>query len=126
MRVDTKCNLSDSLYNDTQFLLSLDVMDYSLLVGFDEDTNEIIVGIVGRFCIRSCLLLHRTNMGRTDFIRTFTWDKKLESWVKESGMLGGGKKDPTIVSPRMYRKRFRSAIDLYFCMIPDFWTHILD
>ncbi|KAK4513876.1 uncharacterized protein ATC70_005882 [Mucor velutinosus] len=107
MRVDTKCNLSDSLYNDTQFLLSLDVMDYSLLVGFDEDTNEIIVGIV-------------------DFIRTFTWDKKLESWVKESGMLGGGKKDPTIVSPRMYRKRFRSAIDLYFCMIPDFWTHILD
>ncbi|GAN02437.1 conserved hypothetical protein [Mucor ambiguus] len=76
-------------------------------VGFDEDTNEIIVGIV-------------------DFIRTFTWDKKLESWVKESGMLGGGKKDPTIVSPRMYRKRFRSAIDLYFCMIPDFWTHILD
>jgi 1-phosphatidylinositol-3-phosphate 5-kinase len=57
-----------------------------------------------------------------DFIRTFTWDKKLESWVKESGMLGGGKKDPTIVSPKMYRKRFRSAIDLYFCMIPDFWT----
>ncbi|GAA5799820.1 hypothetical protein HPULCUR_005239 [Helicostylum pulchrum] len=103
MRVDTKYNLSDSLFNDTQFLLNLDVMDYSLLVGFDEDTNEIIVGIV-------------------DFIRTFTWDKKLESWVKESGMLGGGKKDPTIVSPRMYRRRFRSAIDLYFCMIPDFWT----
>jgi hypothetical protein len=57
-----------------------------------------------------------------DFIRTFTWDKKLESWVKESGMLGGGNKEPTIVSPKMYRKRFRSAIDLYFCMIPDFWT----
>jgi hypothetical protein len=56
MRVDTKCNLSDSLYNDTQFLLSLDVMDYSLLVGFDEDTNEIIVGIVGTF-IYICLSL---------------------------------------------------------------------
>ncbi|KAI7898306.1 uncharacterized protein BX663DRAFT_525376 [Cokeromyces recurvatus] len=103
MKVDTKYNLSNSLYNDTQFLLSLDVMDYSLLVGFVEDSDEIVVGIV-------------------DFIRTFTWDKKLESWVKESGMLGGGKKDPTIVSPKMYRKRFRSAIDLYFCMIPDFWT----
>lgn len=62
------------------------------------------------------------NIFAPDFIRTFTWDKKLESWVKESGMLGGGKKDPTIVSPRMYRRRFRSAIDLYFCMIPDFWT----
>lgn len=48
MRVDTKYNLSDSLFNDTQFLLSLDVMDYSLLVGFDEDTNEIVVGIVGK------------------------------------------------------------------------------
>lgn len=48
MRVDTKYNLSDSLFNDTQFLLNLDVMDYSLLVGFDEDTNEIIVGIVGK------------------------------------------------------------------------------
>lgn len=49
MRVDTKCNLTDSLFNDTQFLLSLDVMDYSLLVGFDEDSNEIIVGIVGKY-----------------------------------------------------------------------------
>lgn len=48
MRVDTKYNLSDSLFNDTQFLLNLDVMDYSLLVGFDEDTNEMIVGIVGK------------------------------------------------------------------------------
>ncbi|KAI8058678.1 uncharacterized protein B0P05DRAFT_581564 [Gilbertella persicaria] len=82
-------------------------LDENLVERFNEDSDEIVVGIV-------------------DFIRTFTWDKKLESWVKESGMLGGGKKDPTIVSPRMYRKRFRSAIDLYFCMIPDFWTLILD
>ncbi|KAI8364609.1 hypothetical protein BD560DRAFT_491198 [Blakeslea trispora] len=135
MRVDTKYNLSDSLYNDTQFLLSLDVMDYSLLVGFDEDSDEIVVGIVGKF--HQGNIVSSKHFGLTavfffclfmtlDFIRTFTWDKKLESWVKESGMLGGGKKDPTIVSPRMYRKRFRSAIDLYFCMIPDFWTLILD
>ncbi|RCI01182.1 1-phosphatidylinositol-3-phosphate 5-kinase [Rhizopus azygosporus] len=103
MRVDTKNNLSDSLYNDTQFLVQIDVMDYSLLVGFDDEKNEIVVGIV-------------------DFFRTYTWDKKLESWVKESGMLGGVKRDPTIISPKMYRRRFRSAIDLYFVMIPDFWT----
>lgn len=56
MRVDTKYNLSDSLFNDTQFLLNLDVMDYSLLVGFDEDTNEIIVGIVGKYL---CMKLSR-------------------------------------------------------------------
>jgi hypothetical protein len=48
MHVDTKINLSDSLYNDTQFLLQLDVMDYSLLVGFDEEQNEMVVGIVGK------------------------------------------------------------------------------
>lgn len=48
MHVDTKINLSDSLFNDTQFLLQLDVMDYSLLVGFDEEQNEMVVGIVGK------------------------------------------------------------------------------
>ena len=24
-----------------------------------------------------------------DFIRQYTWDKKMETWVKSSGMLGG-------------------------------------
>jgi 1-phosphatidylinositol-3-phosphate 5-kinase len=57
-----------------------------------------------------------------DFIRTFTWDKKLESWVKESGILGGGGKGPTIVSPRQYRIRFREAMERYFLMVPDFWA----
>lgn len=51
MRVDTKNNLSDSLYNDTQFLVQIDVMDYSLLVGFDDERNEIIVGIVGKYIL---------------------------------------------------------------------------
>lgn len=58
----------------------------------------------------------------TDFIRTFTWDKKLESWVKESGILGGGGKEPTIVSPRQYRIRFREAMERYFLMVPDEWS----
>lgn len=55
MRVDTKNNLSDSLYNDTQFLVQIDVMDYSLLVGFDDEKNEIIVGIVGNDIYVPCL-----------------------------------------------------------------------
>lgn len=57
-----------------------------------------------------------------DFIRTFTWDKKLESWVKESGILGGGGKEPTIISPKQYRIRFREAIERYFLTTPDFWS----
>ena len=50
---------------------------------------------------------------QSDFIRTFTLDKKLESWVKESGFLGGGGKEPTIVSPKLYKNRFREAMDRY-------------
>jgi len=42
----------------------------------------------------------------TDFIRTFTWDKKLESWVKERGFVGGGNKEPTIVTPKQYKNRY--------------------
>jgi 1-phosphatidylinositol-3-phosphate 5-kinase len=56
-----------------------------------------------------------------DFIRTFTWDKKLESWVKESGILGGGR-EPTIVTPKQYRLRFKEAMERYFLMVPDFWA----
>lgn len=62
MRVDTKFNLSDSLFNDTQFLLNSDVMDYSLLVGFDEDTNEIIVGIVGKVSFTNILKVYPTDL----------------------------------------------------------------
>lgn len=75
-------------------------MDYSLLVGIDNESNELVIGIV-------------------DFIRTFTWDKKLESWVKETGLLGGGGSEPTIVTPRQYKNRFREAMDRYFLMVPD-------
>ncbi|KAG2221193.1 hypothetical protein INT45_000233, partial [Circinella minor] len=103
LRSHSKEMLRGSLHNDTLFLSRLDVMDYSLLVGVDEENRELIVGIV-------------------DFIRTFTWDKKLESWVKESGILGGGGKEPTIISPKQYRLRFREAMDRYFLMVPDFWT----
>ncbi|KAL0090126.1 hypothetical protein J3Q64DRAFT_1636260, partial [Phycomyces blakesleeanus] len=71
--------------------------------GIDEERQELVVGIV-------------------DFIRTFTWDKKLESWVKESGFLGGGGKEPTIVSPKQYRIRFREAMERYFFMVPDLWA----
>ncbi|KAI8054171.1 uncharacterized protein B0P05DRAFT_591564 [Gilbertella persicaria] len=103
IRAHSKEILRSSLHNDTLFLSNRNVMDYSLLVGIDEEKQELVVGIV-------------------DFIRTFTWDKKLESWVKESGILGGGGKEPTIVSPRQYRIRFREAMERYFLMVPDFWA----
>lgn len=53
-----------------------------------------------------------------DCIRTFTWDKKLESWVKEKGFAGGGGKKPTVTSPREYKHRFREAMERYVLEAP--------
>jgi 1-phosphatidylinositol-3-phosphate 5-kinase len=78
LRDHSKRILRTALWNDTLFLSNLNVMDYSLVVGVDTENNELVVGVV-------------------DYIRTFTWDKKVESWVKDLG--GGGRGDPTIVTP---------------------------
>ncbi|KAJ3115312.1 1-phosphatidylinositol-3-phosphate 5-kinase, partial [Nowakowskiella sp. JEL0407] len=98
IREHSKIVLQTSVFNDTLFLSKWHVMDYSLLVGIDEENHTLVVGIV-------------------DYIRTFTWDKKLESWVKETGFLGGGGNQPTIVSPRQYKSRFREAMSRYFLMV---------
>jgi 1-phosphatidylinositol-3-phosphate 5-kinase len=60
----------------------------------------------------------RTNQA-SDYIRTYTWDKKLESWVKDASFLGGGahKGEPTIVTPKQYKARFRSAMERYFPLV---------
>lgn len=86
------------------FLQSIDVMDYSLLVGVDEEKHELVLGII-------------------DFMRQYTWDKHLETWVKASGILGGPKNSsPTVISPKQYKKRFRKAMSAYFLMVPDQWS----
>jgi hypothetical protein len=38
-------------------------------------------------------------VGIIDYIRTFTWDKRLEMWIKSSGLMGGSGNLPTVVSP---------------------------
>jgi hypothetical protein len=59
----------------------------------------------------SASLVADSENSNTDFIRTFTWDKKLESWVKERGFVGGGTKEPTIVTPRQYKNRCAIVVD---------------
>ncbi|CAH0730029.1 unnamed protein product, partial [Brenthis ino] len=81
---------------DTRFLADNGVMDYSLLLAVHADT--LVLGII-------------------DYIRTFTWDKKLEHLVKKN--LGSGQ--PTVVSPEQYRRRFRAAADKYFLQCPAHW-----
>uniref|UniRef100_A0A2P2MG65 1-phosphatidylinositol-3-phosphate 5-kinase n=3 Tax=Rhizophora mucronata TaxID=61149 RepID=A0A2P2MG65_RHIMU len=99
-----KRSLERAIWNDTFFLTSVDVMDYSLLVGVDEERKELVLGII-------------------DFMRQYTWDKQLETWVKASGILGGPKNaSPTIISPKQYKKRFRKAMTSYFLTVPDQWS----
>ncbi|PWN52202.1 hypothetical protein IE53DRAFT_378351 [Violaceomyces palustris] len=63
-------------------------------------------------------------VGIIDFVRTFTWDKRVESFVKESSTTllgGGGKGEPTIITPRQYRTRFLSFLDKSLLITPDLW-----
>ncbi|XP_064073343.1 1-phosphatidylinositol 3-phosphate 5-kinase isoform X1 [Vanessa tameamea] len=81
---------------DTRFLAAHGVMDYSLLLGLHGRT--LVLGVI-------------------DYIRTFTWDKKLEHLVKKN--LGSGQ--PTVVSPEQYRRRFCTACRKYFLHCPAHW-----
>ncbi|KAK3121755.1 hypothetical protein QOZ80_8BG0660460 [Eleusine coracana subsp. coracana] len=99
-----KRRLERAIWNDTAFLALADVMDYSLLVGIDEEKKELVIGII-------------------DYLRQYTWDKQLETWVKASGILGGPKNEsPTVISPMQYKKRFRKAMSKYFLTVPDQWS----
>ena len=39
--------LRQSLWNDTLFLAKMNVMDYSLVIGIDEEHRDLILGIIG-------------------------------------------------------------------------------
>ncbi|KAF2224625.1 hypothetical protein BDZ85DRAFT_196656 [Elsinoe ampelina] len=84
-----------SVWNDTMWLCRQNVMDYSLMAGFDDESRLLFVGII-------------------DCIRTYTWDKKLESWIKDRG-----KNKPTITSPKDYRNRFRVSMMQYVLQSPN-------
>ncbi|KAL2023649.1 hypothetical protein VTK56DRAFT_1806 [Thermocarpiscus australiensis] len=101
-REHSKRLLRASVFNDTLFLARQDVMDYSLMVAVDEVKKELIVGII-------------------DCIRTYTWDKQLESWIKNRGFAGGGRNKPTVTSPKEYKSRFREAMARYILQAPNCW-----
>ncbi|KAE8701852.1 putative 1-phosphatidylinositol-3-phosphate 5-kinase FAB1D-like isoform X3 [Hibiscus syriacus] len=90
-----------AVWNDTTFLDSINVMDYSLLVGVDTQGQELVCGII-------------------DYLRQYTWDKQLETWVKSSLVVPKNLL-PTVISPREYKKRFRKFMSTYFLSVPDHW-----
>ncbi|KAL8671240.1 MAG: hypothetical protein Q9168_004254 [Polycauliona sp. 1 TL-2023] len=97
-REHSKKLLRASVWNDTLFLAGQNVMDYSLMIAIDENSKELVVGII-------------------DCIRTYTWDKKLEFWFKDRG----GRTRPTVTSPRDYKNRFREAMGRYVLQAPNCW-----
>jgi 1-phosphatidylinositol-3-phosphate 5-kinase len=117
LREHSKRILRGALYNDSKFLSDINVMDYSLVVGVDSTKNELVVGIVGAWSSNGMLYTIIAEV-LEDYIRTYTWDKKLESWVKDSAFLGGANKgEPTIIGPKQYRQRFLSAMERYFPLV---------
>ncbi|KAM1105758.1 hypothetical protein ACFX1X_002743 [Malus domestica] len=92
--------LQRAVWNDTTFLNSINVMDYSLLVGVDTERQELVCGII-------------------DYLRQYTWDKQLETWVKSS--LVPKNVLPTVISPIEYKRRFRRFMSKHFLSVPDDW-----
>lgn len=93
--------LIKAIKNDTAFLYSINVVDYSLVLGLGEERDEgndsstqMTVGII-------------------DYLRQFDLIKRVESVSKSVGMIAG-QSSPTIIEPGMYGKRFRDAVGRYF------------
>ncbi|KAI4346579.1 hypothetical protein L6164_007464 [Bauhinia variegata] len=96
-----KRHLQRAVWNDTTFLNSINVMDYSLLVGVDSKRRELVCGII-------------------DYLRQYTWDKHLETRMKSSFLVPKNLL-PTVISPKEYKKRFRKFMSTYFFSVPDHW-----
>ncbi|KAF9989278.1 1-phosphatidylinositol-3-phosphate 5-kinase, partial [Entomortierella chlamydospora] len=83
----------ESLLNDTEFLAGANIMDYSLVVGVDDERKELVVGIV-------------------DSIGTYAGYKRIESKGKTT--LRGAKDSVTVLPPQQYKTRFKEAMERYF------------
>jgi 1-phosphatidylinositol-3-phosphate 5-kinase len=93
-----------SILNDTLFLSIINVLDYSILVGVDEDRKELVVGII-------------------DFMRQYDILKQMERVGKSLPMVVGSEA-PTIIQPPLYKARFTNAMERYFMTVPSKWTTI--
>ncbi|WWC86358.1 uncharacterized protein L201_001232 [Kwoniella dendrophila CBS 6074] len=92
--------LQEAISLDTKFLSLQSIMDYSLLIGVDENKQELVVGLV-------------------DAIGSYNLFKTIESRGKLALNRGG---EVTIIPPNQYRDRFENALKHYFIACPDKWS----
>nr|CDS28349.2 phosphatidylinositol phosphate 5 kinase type III [Hymenolepis microstoma] len=102
VRLHSKNALMHCLQLDTQFLADLFIMDYSLLVGVDRVTGQLVMGII-------------------DYLRKFTFNKRVEMIVKQAISSVQGPM-PTIIMPVDYRDRLIEQMDRNFHLVPDQWS----
>jgi 1-phosphatidylinositol-3-phosphate 5-kinase len=102
MHDQAKAYFNSAVLNDTLFLSLINVVDYSILVGLDEEHHELVVGII-------------------DYMRQYDIVKKMERMGKSVGMIAG-QAEPTVIQPPNYRNRFQAAMERYFMMVPNKWT----
>ncbi|RPD53925.1 hypothetical protein L226DRAFT_538834 [Lentinus tigrinus ALCF2SS1-7] len=100
----SKVVLQEAIKADCEFLAKSNIMDYSLLLGIDEENKQMVCGLV-------------------DTIGSYTFAKTLEYKAKQ-GLNSG--KEVTVVPPNEYQDRFVSAMDDYFLACPDKWSRPLD
>ncbi|KAI0738229.1 hypothetical protein C8Q80DRAFT_1292532 [Daedaleopsis nitida] len=106
VRPHSKVVLQDAIKADCEFLAKSNIMDYSLLLGIDEENKQMVCGLV-------------------DTIGSYTFAKTLEYKAKQ-GLNSGSGKEVTVIPPNEYQERFVSAMDDYFLACPDKWSRPLD
>ncbi|KAI0773107.1 hypothetical protein BD413DRAFT_539189 [Trametes elegans] len=104
VRPHSKVILQEAVKADCDFLARSNIMDYSLLLGIDDENKQMICGLV-------------------DTIGSYTFAKTLEYKAKQ-GLNAG--KEVTVVPPHEYQERFVGAMDDYFLACPDKWSRPLD
>ncbi|XP_037080111.1 1-phosphatidylinositol 3-phosphate 5-kinase-like [Pollicipes pollicipes] len=103
VRPHAKRILMEAISRDTFFLQTCQVMDYSLLVGMDDAQRCLVVGII-------------------DYLRSYTYDKAVETYIKSYNiLLGDGNNRPTVLDPVRYKTRFADMMNKYFTDVPDRW-----
>lgn len=90
----------DAIRGDAAFLTSSNIMDYSMLLGVDDENQHVACGLV-------------------DTIGSYNVAKTLEYTAKQSLKSG---KQVTVMPPAEYEARFVSAMESYLIACPDKWT----
>ncbi|KZV98909.1 hypothetical protein EXIGLDRAFT_641161 [Exidia glandulosa HHB12029] len=110
LRSHSKRVLQEAIRADADFLSKSNIMDYSLLLGIDQERKQIACGLV-------------------DTIGSYSFAKTLEYKAKQglqNNLIIGSNKEVTVMPPDEYRDRFVKAIDGYFLACPDKWTKTRD